>query len=460
MSSKFLVMKRNIILLWIIVLATFSVSAQLPRRAFLGLQLLEVNDSVARIHRLEHPQGVLVVRVVDGSSAQAMGIEAHDLILSVDTTQTHSPEEVIRQIGLYRAGETLQITTMRQGEVIKRSGELQPLPKETSPHGEVIYDQVPFDGGYIRTIIHKPATEGKLPALFFIQGYTCVSMDRMHAEHPYTKMINGLTEKGYVVVKTEKAGTGDSQNERDCSQYDLFEEVELFAASYNALKKYDFIDPDNIFIFGHSMGGVQAPLMQTDFPPKGIAVYGTVIRPWFEYFVEHARIQKFIMGIDYLENEAMHETAVKFYYRLMIDKQTPAQLALDPDVKEFMTHHFGWDGADIFLGRHFTFWQQLQDTRLFTAWANTPAHVLSLWGEGEFIAFNPYEHQLIADVVNRYNPGKAEFIRIPNMDHSFLWVEDQQHAVAIRGDWEYTAQNFNHDIVEILQQWMEDLVRQ
>jgi uncharacterized protein len=429
----------------------------LPRRAFLGTQLQQVNDSIAQFHKLKQPKGVLVLMVVAGSSAEAMGIEANDLVINVENKEVNSPAELINAIGKYRSGDEIAITIMRDGESLNKSGILKPLPHETSDHADVIYDEVPFDGGHIRTIIHRPRVNGKVPAVFFIQGYTCTSIDRMQADHPYKKLLDGLVEQGFAIVKTEKAGIGDSQNDRNCTESTLFDEIDLFSESYNNLKKYDFIDQDNIFIFGHSMGGIAAPLLKTDIAPKGIAVYGTVIRPWFEYFLEHSRIQKFIMGWDYLENEQQHEAALKFFYRLMVEKQSPAQLVQDPSVKEFMEQRWSYDGSEMLLGRHYTFWQQLQETKLFNAWAHTPAFVLSIWGEGDFVAFNPYEHQLIADVVNRYNPGKAKYLSFPNIDHSFIRVENQEHAVKVRNDWEYNAQNFNYDIVTVLSQWMNDV---
>jgi uncharacterized protein len=457
-------MKKITLLLGIFVLvcSTSYVNAQLQRRAFLGTQLKEVDSFTAVKHNMKHPKGVLVELVVDGSSAKAMGIEANDIVLAVEDVEVNSPSELVARIGRYRAGDKVRITTMRNGKPIQRVGKLLPLPYETTPFGEVIYNEIAFDGGYSRTIVHKPAGVGKFPAVFFIPGYDCSSIDRMHPDNVYKKLLDGLVEKGYVIVKTEKAGVGDSKNNRSCAQYNLFEEVELFSASFNALAKYDFIDLDNVYIFGHSMGGVQAPLLKTDFPPKGIAVYGSVIRPWFEYFIEHARMQKIIlsqvdnMGWDYLSIEQQHETAVRFYYKLLIEKIPPAEIAKDEELNAFLSNNFRYDGSEIFLGRHYTFWQQLQDTKLFEAWSKSPAHVLSLWGEADFIAFNPWEHELIADVVNEYNPGKAKYIRIPNMDHSFLWVKDQEQSITSRMDWEYVKNNFNSQIIEILAEWIEE----
>ncbi|MFW5708353.1 MAG: alpha/beta hydrolase family protein, partial [Bacteroidota bacterium] len=297
------------------------------------------------------------------------------------------------------------------------------------------------------------------PAFFFIQGAHCGSIDNMDSRWPVAKMLEGISRKGYVVIKTEKSGVGDSRNDIHCRDCDLLYEIGLFSASYNQLAKYDFIDLENVFIFGHSMGGIQAPLLNTENPPRGIAVFGTVARPWFEYYLDIVRKQRLLLGQDYLENEANHESAVRFFYNLMVEKKSPREMEMDEVLRDFMHNQWPYDGEDRFHGRNYIFWQQLQDTRLFSAWAGTPAHVLSIWGEGEYVAVNSYEHELIADIVNHYNPGKARYLKLATIDHGFVKVDDLQHAIAVRTDWNYQYNNFNHDIVEVLHEWMQEVIK-
>ena len=451
-------MKNKVFFFVLTLLFANSINAQLPRRAFLGTRLWSVNDSIARLYELPAVKGALIDLVVENSSAEAIGLQPGDVIVSIMGKEMQDQFSVTNTIGRYREGDVVSVKYFRNGQLLETVAALTGFPKETSEYADIIYDAVPFDGGYVRTIIRRPRREGRFPALFFIQGAHCGSIDMMNPSSPQAQLLEGLAQKGYVVIKTEKAGVGDSRNNKDCSKYNLMEEVELFAASFNHLASYDFIDLNNVFIFGHSMGGVQAPLMKTKFPPKGIAVFGTIARPWFEYYVEIARKQRLMMGQDYLENEIHHEKALKFYYSLMVEKKTPAEMMEDEEMKEFMFNHWRFDGEEKFHGRHYTFWQQLQDTRMFTAWANTPAHVLSIWGEGEYVAFNPYEHELIADIVNHYNPGKATYIRMPNIDHGFLWVQDRNHAIEIRNDREYFHNNFNDEIVDVVHQWMEKII--
>ena len=52
------------------------------------------------------------------------------------------------------------------------------------------------------------------------------------------------------------------------------------------------IDSENIFLFGHSLGGVTAPLIAAEVPVRGIINYGSVATTWYEYL-----LRKFVFGL-------------------------------------------------------------------------------------------------------------------------------------------------------------------
>ncbi|MDR4988393.1 MAG: alpha/beta fold hydrolase [Bacteroidales bacterium] len=430
----------------------------LPRRAFIGVRLLEVTDSIAALNNVKEKSGVYVEGLAEGGTAAAIGLKAGDIILKANDVEAVSVYSFIDRIGRHQDGDPISLDIMRNGTRLRLEGTMTGFPPEENPYAEVVYDQVAFEDGYVRTIIHKPKEPGVYPVLFFIQGYPCAQVDNMGAYHPYTTLLEGFSKRGFVVVKTEKAGMGDSRSSRDCSEINLLDEVEIFTRSYNNLVNYDFVDTANVFVFGHSMGGVQAPMMAWDFDPKGIIVFGTVVRPWFEYLIEQTRVQRLLLGQDYLENEALHEQSIRFYYRFMIEKESPRELMKDPEMAAFLDRYWRYDEGGFMNGRHYTFWHQLQDTRLFKAWSQVNAHVLSLWGEGEFVAFNPHEHELIAEIVNHYNPGMATFMKVPNVDHGFIYVNDLQHAIAIRNDPHYRRNNIHTGIADLISDWMEEVM--
>lgn len=461
---RIFLMKMNFSKIYLlIIIFVISISCltanDLPRRAMLGARLMQVDKEIAERLNVVQGEGVYIDIVVEGSSAESIGLKVDDIVLEINDVKVNLPGDGVSEIQKLRAGDAVCLKIIRQGEEKHLSGELTAIPYEKSNYGEVIYTYFPYDEGLSRVIIHKPKIKkNKYPTIFFIQGYTWNSIDGI--ENTTTqKLLDSFVEKGFIIVKTEKAGIGDSNNKKHATEYSLFDEIDYFSASFNNMRNYDFIDLENVFIFGHSMGGVQAPLLKTSFSPRGIIVYGTVARPWFEYLIEVARFQRYFMGNDYLEVEEQFPVAMRFYYQLMVEKKSPFEMKQDNDIMNFMTNRWQYDGHEILNGRHYSFWQQLQDAEAIKAWAKTNSYVLSLWGESEYIALNPIEHQLIADIVNKYNPGKADFITVPKADHNFLYAESPQHSYQIRNDWDYYAKNFNKEIADISIRWIEERLK-
>jgi uncharacterized protein len=114
--------------------------------------------------------------------------------------------------------------------------------------------------GYIRTIVNKPEGEGPFPAVFYLQGYTCASIDNLAPTSTLKQLIEGLVEKGYAVFRMEKPGVGDSYNLPDCMHIDYETEINAFKKGLENLQEISFVDKSNIFLFGHSLGGNCSPL--------------------------------------------------------------------------------------------------------------------------------------------------------------------------------------------------------
>ncbi len=97
--------------------------------------------------------------------------------------------------------------------------------------------------------------------------------------------LPSLGEQGFLVMTVEKSGNGDSDHCTPCMQSDLSRDIFIYERAYEALSKRPDINPHQLFIWGHSMGGIIAPMIQAELAPRGL-VYGTVFRPWSEFLLE------------------------------------------------------------------------------------------------------------------------------------------------------------------------------
>ncbi len=107
------------------------------RRGGLGVEIEDVTSDIAQALDLDQLTGALVVVVSEDSPAERAGIEAGDVIVSVDDEPVEDVDDLRNRIGLSRIGETVRIGIVREEGRIETEaviGQLQSIfvPRGTS----------------------------------------------------------------------------------------------------------------------------------------------------------------------------------------------------------------------------------------------------------------------------------------------------------------------------------------
>lgn len=452
-------MKRTILLLPFLLFSITAVQSQnLPRKGWLGVQFENLPDEEIRNLELSHEGAVRVLQVVAGGSASMAGVQVNDIIVGCNGMVINRVSDLSDVASGFRAGDKLEIHVLRNHERMTLNGIVQARPFEAAVNGEVIYGELPYMQGYIRTILNKPEGEGPFPAVFYLQGFPCASVDNMPPNSTAKQLIEGLVDRGYAVFRMEKPGVGDSYNLPDCRQIDYDTELNAFMQGLVHLKTMHFIDHSNVFLFGHSLGGVTAPLMAVENPPKGIIVYGTVLKSWAEYLMDIIREQRQLRGFDFLEIE--HDARVMFplLNDYLVHKMSPFKLAENnQEYAALLASSLGFNEEGLILDRHYTFWQQIQDKNLTEAWKEAGVFTLAIYGEADIAAINPKGHETIAAIVNAYHPGKGRYLLLPETDHGLLRTGTMEENLKLTNA-ERWSKPFNNQIVDIIDDWMQGLL--
>lgn len=395
---------------------SFSSYAQaLPRKVKLGATITQTNE------------GVEVVKVHFGS-AENIKLLSGDVILDINKEPVKDDKHLIEILERQNVGATANLTVLRNGKKVKLKGALEGIPRETSDFYEVIYDRAPYKGGELSVIINKPTNEGKMPAMLFIPGYTCSSIDNLSDNHPYKRIIDAYAKAGFVTLRIEKSGLGDSRNTPACESCDLKDEIVNFQVGLDKLKSLPYVDTNKIIIFGHSMGGIVAPALSAKNSVAGVIVYGTTAKSWFEYQIEMYRTQNLLAGLDPLTYEQSVVEQYELNYRYFVKKESLTDLAQDPHFDSLLQVHWGYDGDGKIFSRNAEYWRQIQDMPHLEHWKNTTAKVLVQFGESDFQAFSLPDHQQIVRTVNYYHSDNASLLSYPLTDHFFAQSGTMQEA--------------------------------
>ena len=433
--------------------AVFSQESQLlKRKASFGVIPEPVENGIRISNVQENKAG----------TAAVLGAKDGDIVLSINGKALTNTNDLIEILSKSSAGDACEMQVLRGKKTIRLKGKFQPKPYETSGNTEVIYDQAAYKQGLLRVIISKPkSTQAQMPALLFVPGYTCSSIDNLPDYHPYKRIIDAYTNAGFVVLRIEKSGLGDSYNTPPCSSCDLLDEIENFQVGLNKLKSLPFVDTNKVFIYGHSMGGIIAPALSAKNNVAGVAVYGTTAKSWFEYQIEMYRTQTLLGGVDPLEYEEFVRSMYDICYRFFIKNEDLKIIAKDSLNKKILEEHWTYDSdKNMIFERNAEYWRQIQSYPHLENWKNTRAKVLVQFGESDFQAFSLADHKQIEWTVNHYRPGSAKLITYPLTEHNFAKSGSMQEAFNkfMEGRYQELFDEFNFQVTADAVQWSKEIV--
>jgi pimeloyl-ACP methyl ester carboxylesterase len=420
-----------------------SVCGQDLRRAsFMGVQAAPVTDEVrSRLH-IGEPEGILVLGLVAGGSGKEAGLEPNDVITQIGDHHILDVRDFVATVGKLHAGDSATIRFFRSGATQTKRTLLKPRPFETSADGDTLYKSVSIDDSLRRVIITKPKGEGRHPAILYVNGIGCFSQESLDLSSMDTKLLYGLTRAGFVTMRVEKSSMGDSQGPPCMSPtVDLQAEMRGYVAGLKALKEYPFVDPNQVFVVGLSIGGVEAPLVAEQVQVKGIIVINTVAKPFLEYLMDTRRRQHLLRHTPYDEMERRLRLNEQCNHRLVIERETPDQLLKEiPDCGDYITYP-----------APYTYMQQWAALNPAQEWKKVDAPVLVVYGTSDFISTivdDPY----LVDIINSFHPGRATIKTIPNMDHYLTRAASMEESITRAAG---SRVEFEPAVLEAIKDWLQ-----
>jgi dienelactone hydrolase len=285
------------------------------------------------------------------------------------------------------------------------------------------------DGARLRTILTRPAgSRGRLPAILFVQWLSCDSIELPASQQDgWSRMLRRVArDSGVVMMRTEKAGVGDSEG-GPCAELDYETELAHHRDAFAALRRSEHVDPGRIVVFGASMGGNMAPLVAQGEDVAGVMIWGGGAHTWFERMLGFERRAKELGGMPAAELDTYMKKLVRFFDGYLVDARAPDEIVdSEPELEGVWTQIVG-TGDGTHYGRPLAFHRQAQAQDWAAAWATLRVPVLALYGEYDWFE-SADAHRLVADLANRRQAGQGRFIVIPATDHHFMRYPDRQAA--------------------------------
>ncbi len=86
------------------------------KRAYLGVQMQDITEELAKAFNIESGKGAVVTRIVKDSAAEESGLQVGDVILSIAGTKLINADSLRNTIGLLMVGQTIDVEILRDGK--------------------------------------------------------------------------------------------------------------------------------------------------------------------------------------------------------------------------------------------------------------------------------------------------------------------------------------------------------
>jgi uncharacterized protein len=419
-------------------------SAELPRRPFLGIELR------ARKNAEETRPGLEVVRVVPEGAAALAGVCPGDWLESVNDWEVSDARTLVAQVRTLGPGKPLKFTVARQGEKLTLLGETIALPIEKIANAEVHLAHIQLREHRQRVLLTTPrGFAPPYPTILYLQGLTTQSCElSADPDEPLRKLLEGFSAAGFATLRVEPSGLGDSEGPALLAT-SLFDDVNAYRAASTFLEQHPLVG--DIFLFGHSVGGMIAPLLASEGSSiRGLIVFGTSALRWVDCLVRATRKQKSLAGMkgeeldSYVDAwEFMHNEVCRHgSFPEQIFERIPALRWIEGSACR----------GETMFGRHVSFFQQLERLNLVELWKTVSPPVLVLHGEFDW-ACGPDEGRALADTVAETDANRVAFVELPAVGH------DMRKHASIEASYANPRQGqWDERIVEIALNWIRSKI--
>jgi len=388
-----------------------------------------------------------VKSVAPGGAGEAAGIQPGDVVSEVDTLPVDTSADFVSLIGRHLAGDQVRVGLVRADQKITKTAILKPRPFEVAQDSNVLYRSVQVEGARRRVIVTRPNAPGRYPAVLLIGGLGCYSLDgELMRDNGYGPILRALLKHGFVTMRVEKTGEGDSEGPACTDGHATAElEAEGYVAGLRALKGYNFVESDKVFIFAHSLGPLIAALVLPQESVRGVVAAETIGRSWFEYGLENVRRQSALAGEppDQVDAEVRaHEKCAHHLY--VLHEPAEAVVKLGEQCGDMIRSYAGVPS---------TYMQQIGDLSLAKQWKQIDVPVLVIYGTSD-PATSADEGRYLVEIINTFHPGRASFVELPGMGHDFARHSSEGEFLRRRQD--SKPHPFDEEVLVVLTKWIDE----
>lgn len=315
------------------------------------------------------------------------------------------------------------------------SSQVEYSPPDYVEEDKIIEREVVFGipGWELPGTLTLPQGEGPFPALLLVHGSGPNDRDEtLLANKPFRDLSWGLASRGIASLRYDKRTYVHGNKIEDLSRFTVEEEViEDALAALEFLRSQEEINPQEVFILGHSLGGQLVPeIARRDGKVAGVIILAGPTRPLSEIVVEQT---EYIFSLDG-----------------QIDEKEKKQLEEIKKGRDLLKNHeLREDEIVPGLGSYASYWYDLEKRDPVAEARKLSCPLLILQGERDYqvtmVDFNNWKEGLSSR-------DNVTFKLYPNLNHLFIAGEGKSTP----GEYQNPG-HVDKQVIEDIAQWIKEI---
>lgn len=334
------------------------------------------------------------------------------MLVRVDGEPCTSTTDLTRMVRAKGVDRRFTFQVLRNGRTLALAGDAPPLPVETFEGADVLLGHVDVSGHRQRALFTLPAARRARGAIVYLQPIRAESCEApLVLDAPIRKLVQALVDLGWIVLRVERGGVGDSEGPGP-DRTDLSAELDGYRAGLDQLRDLEDMSGPTL-LFGHSLGGIVAPLVARDTQIDGAVVFGASLLPWTECVRGTSRRQRALKGF---ANDALDAEVARWHELMSLvcrEGWTPSRAFSErAHLRPLESRECN---GDTVYGRHVSLLRELEAIDLEAAWRSFEGRVLALHGEHDWVCSAEESVQIA-----RRCGDRGTYTELPAIAHDML----------------------------------------
>lgn len=287
-------------------------------------------------------------------------------------------------------------------------------------------EQIEFPIGnevHLSGFVTSPDQKGTYPILVMQMGHGQGTTDsKTRVYNPFAEMARAISDKGFVVLRFDKRGTGYNSSNGSFADGKFSDYVSDLKSAVRAMQLRKDVKPNQIYLLGHSLGGPVISIVAQDIPEvKGIILSASPGRSYNDFNYEQmSYFYEWGQGLtgDALENE-------------LKNVKRSNELINQPELfcKEFPADCEFKNDKIYLYGQSHEFWAEIAELNPLKSLAQLNCNIFAINGTSDWVISSDNDGGAITNALSNNNKFSRKILS--GLDHFLLKTESKKASVEV-----------------------------